>query len=84
VIYHCFSLQLYEQSVLSAVLNDYILVCVSVLLVGFQSSNFLVDNRNWAKTNQALVKRGSVLLDLEFLKNWKGELNTLNSGKVGC
>ncbi len=43
----------------------------------------MVDNRNWAKTNQALVKRGSVLLDLDFLKNWKGELNTLNSGKVG-
>jgi hypothetical protein len=43
----------------------------------------LVENRNWAKYNQALVKRGQVLLDLDFLKNWKNELKTLNNDKVG-
>jgi hypothetical protein len=43
----------------------------------------LVENRNWTQYNQALVKRGQVLLDLEFLKNWKNELKTLNTDKVG-
>ncbi len=43
----------------------------------------MVENRKWTQYNQALVKRGPVLLDLDFLKHWKEELNTLNSGKVG-
>jgi len=40
--------------------------------------------RNWREYNDALVKRGSVLLDMGFLANWSKELNAMNEGKEGA
>jgi len=29
--------------------------------------------RDWVNYNEALVKRGEILIDLDFLKNWNKE-----------
>jgi len=41
------------------------------------------DNRDWSKYNDALVRRGEILLDFSTINNWKQELKQLNKGKVG-
>jgi hypothetical protein len=40
--------------------------------------------RNWKDYNEALVKRGSILLDLDFVANWSVELKTMNEAKEGA
>jgi hypothetical protein len=40
--------------------------------------------RNWKDYNEALVKRGSILLDLDFVANWSAELKTMNEAKEGA
>jgi len=39
--------------------------------------------RDWVNYNEALVKRGEILIDLDFLKNWNKELEEMNEGKRG-
>jgi len=39
--------------------------------------------RNWKDYNEHLVRRGEMLLDLEFLDNWSKELGNMNKGKRG-
>ena len=39
--------------------------------------------RNWNEYNDKLVKRGEMILDLEFLGNWNGEIEKMKNGKVG-
>jgi len=41
------------------------------------------DNREWGKYNDALVRRGEILLDSSTINNWKQELKQPNKGKVG-
>jgi len=41
-------------------------------------------DRNWKEYNEALVRRGEILLDMEFLDNWSKELNIMNRGKEGA
>lgn len=38
---------------------------------------------DWKKTDEKLIRRGEILLDLEFLENWDKELEEMNKGKVG-
>jgi hypothetical protein len=40
--------------------------------------------RDWKEYNEALVKRGSILLDLDFVADWSAELKGMNSGKEGA
>lgn len=40
--------------------------------------------RNWKDYNEALVKRGSILLELDFVANWSAELKTMNEAKEGA
>jgi hypothetical protein len=40
------------------------------------------NNRDWSKYNEALVKRGEILLDFLTINNWKQELKQLNKNKV--
>lgn len=40
--------------------------------------------RDWRKVNESLVRRGELLLDLEFVKGWSGELSRMNEGKEGA
>jgi hypothetical protein len=40
--------------------------------------------RNWKEYNEALVKRGSILLDLDFVANWSAELKSMSSQKEGA
>ena len=40
--------------------------------------------RNWEEYNEALVKRGSILLDLDFVADWSRELKTMNERKEGA
>ncbi len=42
------------------------------------------DKCNWRIYNEHLVKQGEILLDLEFVEGWSGELATMNCGKVGA
>jgi len=42
-----------------------------------------IDNRDWVAYNEKLVKRGELLLSLDFLDTWDQELNSLNQNKVG-
>ena len=42
-----------------------------------------IDRRDWPKYNEQLVKRGEFLLDLEWIRNWKNELDTMNMNKRG-
>ncbi|RLI32706.1 hypothetical protein DRO56_03095 [Candidatus Bathyarchaeota archaeon] len=38
---------------------------------------------DWPKYNEALVRRGEILLDLSLLKSWGDELEEMNRGKEG-
>lgn len=40
--------------------------------------------RDWKGYNEALVKRGLILLDLEFVADWSGELKAMNERKEGA
>jgi len=40
--------------------------------------------RNWKRINEALVRRGELLLDLDFVKGWGSELEAMNRGKEGA
>ena len=40
--------------------------------------------RNWKRINEALVRRGELLLDLNFVKGWGSELEVMNRGKEGA
>ena len=42
-----------------------------------------VDNRDWPKYNEELVKRGEYLLDLEWVRQWNVELEEMNKNKLG-
>jgi len=39
--------------------------------------------RDWKKYNDQLVKRGELLVDLDFVENWDKELEGMNRGKRG-
>jgi hypothetical protein len=41
------------------------------------------DLRDWNGYNEALVKRGLILLDLDFVAGWSRELKAMNEGKEG-
>lgn len=41
------------------------------------------DLRDWKGYNEALVKRGLIFIDLDFVANWQRELKTMNDGKEG-
>lgn len=40
--------------------------------------------RDWGSYNEALVRRGEILLDLRIMKGWKHELAEMNEGKEGA
>ena len=40
--------------------------------------------RNWREYNEALVRRGELLFDTDFLSGWKSELRKMNEGKEGA
>ena len=40
--------------------------------------------RDWNGYNEALVKRGLILLDLDFVAGWSRELNAMNTRKEGA
>ena len=40
-------------------------------------------DRNWKGYNEALVRRGEILLDMDFIDSWPGELARMNEGKAG-
>jgi IS5 family transposase len=40
--------------------------------------------KDWPTYNEALVKRGTILLDLSLLQDWKQELGKMNQGKEGA
>jgi len=39
--------------------------------------------RDWKGYNEALVKRGLIFIDLDFVANWSRELKAMNDGKEG-
>ena len=41
-------------------------------------------DRNWREYNDALVRRGEVLLDLECVSSWSREIDGMNEGKEGA
>ena len=43
---------------------------------------FILD-RNLKEYNEALLRRGEILLDMDFIDSWSGELARMNEGKVG-
>jgi hypothetical protein len=40
--------------------------------------------RDWKGYNEALVKRGLILLDLDFVAGWSRELKAMNERKEGA
>lgn len=44
----------------------------------------MVSLRDWKGYNEALVKRGLILLDLDFVADWSRELKAMNEGKEGA
>ena len=44
----------------------------------------MCSSRNWKEYNEALVKRGAILLDMDFVADWSRELETMNEGKEGA
>jgi hypothetical protein len=41
------------------------------------------DLRDWKRYTEALVKRGSIFIDLDFVANWSRELKAMNDSKEG-
>ena len=39
--------------------------------------------RNWKEYNEKLVRRGEILIFMDFIKNWEKELNEMNKNKKG-
>ena len=39
--------------------------------------------RDWRGYNEALVKMGSIIIDLDFIADWSRELKAMNDGKEG-
>lgn len=39
--------------------------------------------RDWKRYNEQLVRRGELLLELDFVKKWEKELEEMNRGKRG-
>jgi len=39
--------------------------------------------RNWKGYNEELVKRGEIFISIDFIKNWKKELEKMNKNKKG-
>ena len=39
--------------------------------------------RDWKSYNDQLIKRGELLIDLDFVENWEKELGEINRGKRG-
>ncbi len=44
----------------------------------------MASSRDWEDYNEALVKRGSILLDLDFVADWSRELKGMNERKEGA
>jgi len=44
----------------------------------------MASSRSWEEYNEALVKRGSILLDLDFVADWSRELKGMNERKEGA
>ena len=44
----------------------------------------MASSRNWEDYNEELVKRGSILLDLDFVADWSRELKGMNERKEGA
>jgi hypothetical protein len=40
--------------------------------------------RDWKRINEALVRRGELLLDLDFVEGWEKELEAMNKDKEGA
>jgi hypothetical protein len=40
-----------------------------------------MSGRDWKAYNEALVRRGEILLDLPILKDWRHELDGMSKGK---
>jgi hypothetical protein len=40
--------------------------------------------RDWKHIDEALVRRGELLLDLDFVEGWEDELEVMNKGKEGA
>ena len=38
---------------------------------------------NWKDCNEALVRRGVILFDMDFINSWPDELARMNEGKAG-
>ena len=38
---------------------------------------------NWKEYNEKLVRRGEILFSVEFIENWKRELDSMNENKRG-
>jgi plasmid rolling circle replication initiator protein Rep len=38
---------------------------------------------DWKEYNEKLVRRGELLLDLEFLKTWDQDISVMNRKKTG-
>ena len=43
-----------------------------------------MSGRDWKRINEALVRRGELLLDLDFVKGWREEVEAMNRGKEGA
>jgi hypothetical protein len=43
-----------------------------------------LSDRDWKRYNDALVRRGEILLDMGFVSDWSGELEVVNEGKEGA
>ena len=43
-----------------------------------------MSGRDWKQINDGLVRRGELLLDLDFVKGWGEELDSMNLGKEGA
>lgn len=42
-----------------------------------------IQKRDWKSYNDQLVKRGELLIDLDFVENWEKELEEMNQSKRG-
>lgn len=62
------------------ILSLLLLKRVATLIIGLVSTK----KRNWKEYNEALVRRGEILLDTDFLSSWQEELGKMNDGKEGA
>ena len=63
---------------------DFYLVCSIIFIISSNYCQCMPADKSWHEYNESLIERGSVLIDLDFIKSANEEIKNMNKDKVGA